>query len=105
MLILFHVKIKQACLDQTQKRCVAEIPFQNPFAAGNQLHAGVVSQSASRYHARLIIKSALVIKKNTLSPGQSAFSKFDPHVISNSNWTEWSTIRIGNRSVRETIRD
>ena len=39
MLILFHVKIKQLCFDQTQKRWVAEISFQNPFARGNQLHA------------------------------------------------------------------
>ena len=27
------------------------------------------------------------------------------HIISNSNWTEWSTIRIGNRTTSSTIRD
>ena len=63
MLILFHVKLKQPCLDQTQKRCVSEIPFQNPFEARNQLNAGVLSQSASSNHALLITKSAFVIKK------------------------------------------
>ena len=63
MLILFHVKMKKTCLDQTQKRCVSEIPFQNPFEARNQLNAGVLSQSASSNHALLNTKSALVIKK------------------------------------------
>ena len=49
----------RACLDQTQKRRVSEIPFQNPFEEGNQLNAGVLSQSASSNHALLITKSAL----------------------------------------------
>ena len=40
-----------------------EIPFQNPFEAGNQLNAGVLSQSASSNHALSIAESALVIKK------------------------------------------
>ena len=40
-----------------------EIPFQNPFEAGNQFHAGALSQSASSNHALLITKSALLIKK------------------------------------------
>ena len=35
----------------------------NPFQAGNQLNADVLSQSASSNHARLITKSAVVIKK------------------------------------------
>ena len=61
MLVFFHVK--QRCLDQTRKRCVSEVPFQNPFEAGNQLNAGVLSQSASSNHALLITKSDLVIKK------------------------------------------
>ena len=63
MLIFFYVKLQQPCLDQTQKRCVSEIPFQNPFEMGNQLNAGVLSQSTSSNHAFLITKSALVIKK------------------------------------------
>ena len=42
-------------------RRVSEISFQNPFEAGNQLNAGVLSQSASSNHALLITKSALVI--------------------------------------------
>ena len=61
--IFFHVKLKQSCLHQTQKRCVSEISFQSPFEAGNQLNVGVLSQSASSNHALLITKSALVIKK------------------------------------------
>ena len=51
--------------DQTQKRCVSEILFQNLFEAGNQFNAGVLSQSASSNHALLIMitKSVLLIKK------------------------------------------
>ena len=63
MLIFFHVKLKQPGLDQTQKRCVSEIPFPNPIEAATQLNAGALSQSASSNHASLITKSALVIKK------------------------------------------
>jgi len=63
MSIFFHVKMKQPRLDQAQKRCVSEIPFQDPFEAGNQLNAGVLSQSPSSNHSVLITKSALVIKK------------------------------------------
>ena len=37
--------------------------------------------------------------------GQQAMSLFTGAVIRNGNRTEWSPIRIGNRSVRETIRD
>ena len=48
---------------QTPKRCVSEIHYQNLFEAGNQLNAGVFSQSASSNHALLFPKSALVIKK------------------------------------------
>ena len=43
VLIFFHVKMKKACLDQTQKRCVSENPFQNPFEAGKQLNIGACS--------------------------------------------------------------
>ena len=61
MLIFFHVKLKQPCLDRTQKQCVSEIPFKNLFEAGNQLNAGMLSQSASSDHALLITKSALMV--------------------------------------------
>ena len=37
----FHIKMKQLCLDQTQKQCLSEVPFQNRFETGNQLNAGV----------------------------------------------------------------
>ena len=40
---------------------------QNPFEAGNQLNAAVLSQSTSSNHALLITKSALVIKKKISS--------------------------------------
>ena len=56
--------------------------FWNPSEAGNQLNAGVLSQSASRNHALLITKSALMIKKkNALCLSQSAFSNFALYVI------------------------
>ena len=57
--IFFHVKTKQPCLDQTQK---PEIPFQNPFEAGNQLDVSALSQSASSNHALFITNRALKIK-------------------------------------------
>ena len=63
VLIFFHVKRKQPCLVKSKKRCVFEIPFQNPFEAGNHLNAGVLSESASSNHALLITKSAFMIKK------------------------------------------
>ena len=59
--------MKQPHLDQTQKLCFSQIPFQNPFKAGNQLNAGVLSQSASSNHALLMSKSGLVIKKKMRS--------------------------------------
>ena len=96
MLIFFHVK--QPCLDQTQKRCVSEIPFQNPFESENQLNAGVLSQSASSNHALLITKSALVIKKNALFLRQSAFSNFAPHMINKvMDFKATATCWIANR--------
>ena len=76
MLVFFHVKTKQLCVDQTQKRCVSET-----VRRGKPTYAGVLSQSASRNHALLITKSALVIKKNALCLSQPAFSKFALHVI------------------------
>ena len=63
MSIFFHIKRKRARLDYTQKRCISEIPFQNPFKAGNWLKVGGRSQSASSNHALLITKSAFLIKK------------------------------------------
>ena len=62
MSTFFHVMMNKTRSEQTQKRCVSE-KFKNPFEAGNQLNAGVLSQSASSNHALLITKSALVIKK------------------------------------------
>ena len=81
MSIFFYVMKKEPRLDQTQKQCVSEIPFQNPFEAGDQLNAGTLSQSASSNHAFLIIRSALVIKKNAICLSQAAFSNFAPYVI------------------------
>ena len=40
--IFFHVKMKSPRLDQTQKQCISEIPFQNPFEAGKQLNVGTL---------------------------------------------------------------
>ena len=91
MLIFFHVK--QPCLDQTQKRCVSEIPFQNPFEAENQLDEGVLSQSASSNDALLITKSALVIKKKcplsqAISVQCPAYDKqSDSHVLDRESET------------------
>ena len=64
MSILFNVKMKSR-LKQTQKRRVSEIPSQNPFEAGNQLNAGVLSQLALSNHALLRTKSILLIKKES----------------------------------------
>ena len=54
--IFFHIKMKHLRLDQTQKRCVSEIHFQNQFEVGNQFDVCVLSQSASSNHALLITK-------------------------------------------------
>ena len=35
----FHVKMKQQCLDQTQKRYISELSFDDLFEAGNLLNA------------------------------------------------------------------
>ena len=53
--------------------------------AGNQLNAGVLSQSASSNHAFLVTKSALVIRKNALYLSQSVSSNFVLYVIRNLN--------------------
>jgi len=51
------------------------------FEAGNQLNAGILSQSASSNHALYITKSAVMIKKNALCLSQSAFGNFALYVI------------------------
>ena len=45
-----------------------KIPFQNLFDVGNQLNAGMLSQSASSDHALLITKSALVKPGSHMPP-------------------------------------
>ena len=80
MSIFFHVKMKYPHLDQNQKRCVSEIPFQNLFEAGNQLNASVPSQSALSNNAFLIAKIApMHDKENFPLSQQSAFSNFAPY--------------------------
>ena len=59
-------------------RSVSEIPFQNPFEAGNQFNVGVLSQSASSNHALLITKSALLIKKKMPSVSANQHSVILP---------------------------
>ena len=80
MSIFFHVKMKSLCFDQTQKRCVSEIPFQTPFEAGNQLNVSALSQSAPSSRALLITKSALMIKKKMLSVSANQHSVILPHM-------------------------
>ena len=78
-----HVRKKQPRLDQTQKRSVSEIPFQNPFETRNQLNAGVLSQSALSNLTSWIPKVPSWLEKTALSLSQSPFSNFTPYVIKN----------------------
>ena len=74
---------------QTQKRYqwVSEIPFQNPFEAGNQLDAGVHSQSHQVIMPSWLPKVPSWLRKNALCLSQSAFSNSAPYVIKfENNW-------------------
>ena len=66
MLILFHVKRKQPCLDQTQMRCISEIHFQNQ-------HQVIMPSWSPKVPSWL--------RKNALCLSQSAFSNFAPYMI------------------------
>ena len=76
--IFFHVKSKQPCLDQTQKRCVSEFRLRR--------ETNLMQACSANQHQVImpsITKSALVIKgKNAFFLSESAFSNFAPHVIS-----------------------
>ena len=58
MFIVFHVKLKQPCLDQTQKRCVSEFRLRR--------ETNLMQACSANQHQVImpsITKSALVIKK------------------------------------------
>ena len=61
MFIFFHVSLNNRIQIKLRSDAFLKFLFKNPFEAGNQFNADVLSQSASSNHALLITKSALVI--------------------------------------------
>ena len=75
MSIFSHVKMKKPSLDQTRKWRIPDIPFQNPFEAGNQL---LIQARPANQHQEImpswLPKMLLWLRKNALCLSQSAFS-------------------------------